>query len=152
MLSFDNDDRTPRLKDPYDRISDLGGETLLHLRAARENIDKACQFRKPGDLTGRIGDIADVGDSVERQQVVFAGAVELNVLDDHEFFVTHIEYRRQDILGILSQTTEHLCVASRHTLRGLAQSIAVGVFPYGDQQLTDRSGDGVSVVLPCRGT
>ena len=68
MLGFDNDDRSPRLKDPHDRISDLGGETLLHLRPAGKNIDKARQFRQSGDLTGRVGDVADVGDSVKRQQ------------------------------------------------------------------------------------
>ena len=152
MLGFDNDDRSARLKDPYDRISDLGGETLLHLRAACENIDKARQFRQSGDLTGRVGDVADVGDSVKRQQMVFAGAVELDVFDDHELLVPHIKHRRQDVFGILSQSTEHLCVTSCHTLRSFAQSIAVGVFSYGDQQLTDRGGDGVSVVLPCRGT
>ena len=47
---------------------DLRGESLLNLEIAGEQLDDADQLGQPQDALG--GDVADVGDAVEGQQVV----------------------------------------------------------------------------------
>src|SRR3954447_10811065 len=49
-------------------VRDLGGQALLHLQGAGEVLDDAGELGQPDDpLTGQV---ADVGDAHERQQVV----------------------------------------------------------------------------------
>ena len=90
-----------------------------------------------------------MGDSVKRQQMVFAGAVELDVFDDHGSSCP--------TSNTVVKTSSDLVATHRTSLRsfvphapGFAQSITVGVFPW-RSAIDDRGGNGVSVTL-CRGT
>ena len=57
-----------------DRVGDLGGEPLLHLRPLRVAVDEAGDLREPGDAAVVAGDVRDVGAAVEREEVVLAVA------------------------------------------------------------------------------
>ena len=68
-----------------------GGEALLHLQAAGEDIDHAGNLGEADDLA--IGDIGDVGLAEEGQQMVLAHGEELDVLDDDHLVVVDVEER-----------------------------------------------------------
>src|ERR1700734_104151 len=70
--------------------------------------------------------------------MMLAGAVHLDVTDQHHLVVLSVEYRREHFLGALPHPGELLGVAPRHPRRGIDQAIAIGVFPDGDQNLADR--------------
>ena len=56
---------TPRgLEDVHQRVRDLGGQPLLHLRAAGEHVDQPGELRQAGDPAVGARDVADVGHSV----------------------------------------------------------------------------------------
>ena len=55
-----------------ERVGDLGGEPLLHLRPAGEALDEPRDLREAGDAAVVAGDVRDVGHAVERGQVVLA--------------------------------------------------------------------------------
>ena len=67
-----------RLEHLLDRLGDLHGEALLHLEPAREHLDEPRDLREPDDAAVR--DVGDVDAPEERQQVVLAEAVEVDVL------------------------------------------------------------------------
>ena len=56
----------------HQRVGDLGGQPLLHLRAAGEHVDQPGQLGQPGDPAVLRRDVADVRDAVEGHQVVLA--------------------------------------------------------------------------------
>ena len=63
-------------------LGDLVGQPLLHLQAAAEGIDDARDLAEADHLRAR--QVGDVALAEERQQVVLAEAVEIDVLhDDH---------------------------------------------------------------------
>src|SRR6056297_589252 len=102
VLGFDHHDGTAGFEDAHQRISHLRGKSLLDLRAAGEYVHQRSEFRESGDLPGLTGQIPHVGDPVERQQVVLAGAVELDVLHEDEFVVADVEGGGQDVVSCLS--------------------------------------------------
>ena len=74
VLALDDDDHAARLQDLHQRVGDLRGQPLLHLRAAGVDVDQPGQLRQAGDLAVGGRDVADVGDADERHQVVLAAA------------------------------------------------------------------------------
>ena len=66
-----------RLEHVHDRVGDLVGEPLLHLEPAGEDVHDAGHLGEAEDLA--VGDVGDVGPAEERQQVVLAQRVELDV-------------------------------------------------------------------------
>ena len=75
---------------------------------------------------------------VERHQVVLAGGVERDVLDQHEFLVVEVEGGGQDLGGVVVQAGKHFHVGLGHPLRGVQETAAIRVladrqqdFPHG---------------------
>ena len=64
-------------------IDNLGGEPLLNLGAACVQLNETGQLAQSGDLAVRAGQVADMGVPVEGEEVMFAGRVEGDVLDQH---------------------------------------------------------------------
>ena len=62
---------------------------FLHLKAARESIDKTGNFAQPDDFS--VGDVSDVALSKKRQQVMLAQRKEIDVFDHHHLAVGHIK-------------------------------------------------------------
>ena len=91
---------TPRgLEDLHQRVGDLGGQPLLHLRALGVDVDQPGQLGQPGDLAALGRDVADVGDAGERHQVVLAHRPELDVADQDHLVVADVEGRGEHVLG-----------------------------------------------------
>ena len=136
MCSHSTTTITPRgSRISHQRVGDLRGQPLLDLGAAGVDVDQPGQLGQAGDLAGVGRDVADVRDAAERDQVVLAGRVDLDVLDQHHLVVAEVEGRRQDVLGPLPQPGEDLLVRTGHPGRRLPQSLAVRVLADRDQQL-----------------
>src|SRR6478735_11051145 len=85
VLGLDHDADAARLERFADPPRDLRREALLDLQAARVQVDDAAELRQPDDALA--GQIADVRDAVERQEVVLAERVEADVAGDDELVV-----------------------------------------------------------------
>ena len=110
---------------------DLRREALLQLKAAGEEVDHACELREPQDaLRGEVG---DVGDAVERQDVVHAQRLERDLTHDDELVVALVvgEGRQVERLG-----REQLGVRVRHPARRLAQALVVEIGTERGEQLS----------------
>lgn len=118
-------------------VGDLAGEAFLDLGSLGEDVDQSRELGQPGDLAVG-GDVGDVGDPGERQQVVLAGAPHLDVTHQHHLVVAEVEGRGQHLAGVLLQTGEHLAVGPGHPAGGVTQAVAVGILPDPDQDLADR--------------
>ena len=70
---------------------DLVGHPFLQLQPAREDIDQARNLAEPDHAAVR--DVGDVALAEERQQVVLAHAVEVDVADDHHLAIIDAEQR-----------------------------------------------------------
>src|SRR4029077_5477353 len=80
VARFDHHSHAGGLDRIHDHPGDLLGQALLQLRPPRVHVDQ------PGQLAyaehPAAGDIADMAAAEERQHVVFAQAVDLDVPDD----------------------------------------------------------------------
>src|SRR5450755_1059491 len=88
VLALDDDDDAARLKNLLDGVRDLGGHPFLHLRPLCVDVDQPSQLRQAGDLAFHIGDVPHMGDPMERHEVVFTRAVDLDVFHDDHLVVT----------------------------------------------------------------
>src|SRR5436305_6222801 len=85
MAGFDDDAHALRLDYLLNTLGDLGGEALLDLQTAGEQLELAGNFAEADDLA--IRDIGDVNFSEEWKHVMFAKAEHLDVFDDDHFVV-----------------------------------------------------------------
>src|SRR5690348_9546405 len=88
-----------------------------------------------------VRDIADVGDADERDQVMFARPVQLDVADDDHLVVVRVEDGGEHVLRALPQPGELLGVGPRDPRRGVAQAVALRVLADREQDLPDRALD-----------
>ena len=109
------------LQQSRQRVGHLSRHPLLDLRPLGEDVDEPGQLGQPGDPAVGRGDVADVRDAVEGHQVVLAGAVDLDVLDQHHLVVAEVEGRGEHVLGVLPQAGEHLGVRPSDPGRRLAR-------------------------------
>ena len=116
-------------------VGDLRGQALLDLRATGEDLDEPGELGQPGDPAVLARDVADVGDAVERHEVVLARAVELDVADDDELVVVDLEGRAEHVLGRHVEAGEDLGVGARDACRRVEQPLAIRVLADGQQQL-----------------
>ena len=102
MLGLEHHPDAERLEGLVDPVGDLAGHPLLHLQVAREQLDDARELRQPDEAVA--GQVADVRDAAERQQVVLAQRAERDVGDDDEFVVVLVvrERRRANGRGLSS--------------------------------------------------
>ncbi len=122
----------------HQRVGDLRGQPFLHLGATGEEVDQAGDLRQAGDPAVLRRDVADVGDAVERHEVVLAGAVDLDVAHDDHLVVVDGEGRLQHALGRRVEAREGLGVGAGDPVRGVAEPLTVGVLTDGDEQLPHR--------------
>ena len=118
------------------RLGDLVGQALLNLQAAREDVDQ------PRDLAQAehpaLRDVGDVALAEERQQVMLAETVEVDVPDDHHLVIIDAEQRvvqRGVDIGRVAarQELERLL----HPLRCIEQSFARRILAQLREQLPD---------------
>ena len=82
VARLDDDDDTLCVEGSLQALAYLGREPFLQLQAAGKGIDKAGQLAETGHAT--VGHIADVDFPEEREYVMFAKRVKLDVFDnDH---------------------------------------------------------------------
>ena len=81
MARFDHHAHALRVDRIHDCLRDLLGQPLLQLQPARVHVDQTRELADAEDRAAR--DVADVAAAEERQHVVLAQAVELDVLHDH---------------------------------------------------------------------
>ncbi len=94
VAGFDDHGHAHGLERFLDAVADLHRQPLLHLQAPGETLDYAGDLRESGDAP--VGDVGHVGLAVERQHVVLAERVELDVLDQHHLLVLLAEHGRAD--------------------------------------------------------
>src|SRR5699024_891733 len=125
----------------HNRFDDLGGQAFLDLGTAGVEVHQAGQFRQPGDLAFLRRDVADVGVSVERDQVVLAHRIKRDVFDQDQLFVRKVKGGAQDFGRVPVQAGKEFAVGPGNPGRGIYQAFAVWVFAHGKQNFTDRSLD-----------
>ena len=91
MRRFHHDGDAERRDLVADRVGDLVGQPLLHLQAAAEDVDEPRNLAEADHLVAR--NVGDVALAEERQQVMLAQAVEVDVLDDHHLAIIDREQR-----------------------------------------------------------
>ena len=98
VLGLDHDADAARVEALVEVVGDLAGEPLLGLDAAGEELHGARELGEPEDPVG--GQVADVGDARERQQVVLAQRADRDVADQHQLVVPgSVVERRQVEVG-----------------------------------------------------
>lgn len=80
MFPLNHDSASPEVR--KQGVRNLGGEPLLQLRSASEDVDGSGQLAEPGHLAWGW-EVGDMGSSEERLEVMFAGAGELDVAQDN---------------------------------------------------------------------
>src|SRR6266852_9124962 len=130
MLSLDDHPRSRSTEPPLaQEVCNLGRETLLDLRPAGKHLHEPCDFADPENPA--LGNVADVSDPMERQEMMFTKACEWDVShDDHLMVVLIIETCFKQLTGILCQAGKQLFVHLGHAPRRAYQPLARGVFAY----------------------
>ena len=132
-----HDDSDPERTDLLpQRFGDLIREPLLYLQPARKHVHEARDLAQSNNLA--LGNVGDVALAEERQQVVLAQAVEVDVLHDQHLVIIDREERvvehRVDIGGItVGQEPKRLL----HSLRRVDQPLTRRVFSQFRQELTN---------------
>ena len=118
-------------------LGDLVRHPLLDLQPPREHVDQARDLAEAHHAA--VGDVGDVALAEERQQVVLAQTVVVDVAHDHHLVVIHGEQRAvEDFVDVGRVAARQ----ERHRLGDadgrLDQPFAVGVFAQVDQELPDQ--------------
>ena len=138
MLGLDHDDHPAGIQLLHQGFGDLAGEPLLNLGPLGVQVHQPGDLRQAGDPAVLAGDVADVGHPVERHQVMLAGGIERDLLDDHHLVVILVEHGVQDALGLGVEPGEHLAVGARDAGRRVLQALSIRVFADRVEQLADR--------------
>jgi len=116
-----------------ERLGDLFRHALLQLEAMRKRAHQAWDLAQPHHFSLR--QIPDVAAAEERQHVVFAKAVETNVLDDDHLVVVLVEHCAGDDVGRVDPiAVRHLAQCARHAIRGRLQTLPGRVFAELDEK------------------
>ena len=135
-----------------DRVGNLVRQALLNLQPAAEHVDEPRDLAEPDHLAAR--NVGDVALAEERQQMVLAQAVEVDVLDDHHLAIIDREQRVvQDFVdvGLVSagQEPERLLDPLRRVDAALRAS---GSSPSSASSFLIRSCIALFYILACRGS
>ena len=127
MHRLDHDADALWLEHVLHRLRDLLGEPLLHLEPAREHVDDARQLGQADDLA--IGDVRDVRASEEREHVVLAQRIELDVAHHDHAAVRFAEHRvAHHVAHVHVVTAREPSQRVGDALRSLFEPLALGVF------------------------
>ncbi|ULA64502.1 MAG: hypothetical protein LZF86_140027 [Nitrospira sp.] len=146
MTGFNDHTNAMRVQFGLEGLRDLHGEPFLHLEPARESIDDARNLAQSDDFLVR--QIPHMHLAEERQHVVLAHAVEIDVFDDDHFIVLNREKCSvQELVDVAVIPLGHKREGLGHSLRRLEQSIAARVLPKRQQLLRD---EGLQYAEICR--
>ena len=95
VLGLDDHADTARREVGLQPVGDLLGQPLLDLRAAGEQLDDPGELRQPEDPLA--GQVADVRDADERQQVVLADRLHRDVAGEHQLVVPLVVGERGEV-------------------------------------------------------
>ena len=150
MLRLDHHGNAAGLQHLVDRGRDLGGQMLLGLQAAREDVGQPRQLRQSHHpLDRRIGDMRP---AVERHHVMLALRGEFDVADQHEIVIAGglaegaVEHLRRALMIALIELVEGLDHAARRIQQALAlagfrrYSRAASAPPLPPRRATDAAG------------
>ena len=129
MLRLDHDQGTARFEHPHQRVRDLAGHPLLHLRPPGVDVNQPRQLGQTGDLALLVRYVGHVGGAEERHQVMLTRAVDLDVADQDQLVVVGVEHGAQHVLRVLGQPGELFRVGTGHPRRGIDQPVPVRVLP-----------------------
>src|SRR3990172_133370 len=132
------DDHPPALgvEPIFDEVGDLLGHALLDLEPPCEHLDDARQLREADHLVAR--DVRHGRLAEEREEVVLAERVELDVLDDHHLGVLDLEDGAvEESIRIDVVTGQELAVHPVDATGGLEQPRAVRILADLAQDLAD---------------
>jgi hypothetical protein len=105
-------------------LGDLLGQPLLDLGPGREMLNQPGQLGQPDDaLAGQVADVREAG---ERQQVMLADGAERDGTGQHQLVVPLVVGERRQPQGPRAQ---QLCVGAGHPGRGLPEILPVEVDP-----------------------
>jgi hypothetical protein len=138
VFALHDDDDPAGFQVTHQGVGYLGGQPLLHLRAPGVHLDKPGELGEAGDTPFYGRNVAHMRHSVERNQVMLAGAVHLDVLDQHHLVVSEVERGGQHVRGALPEPCEGLPVGPGDARRGVPQTVPVRVLTNADQQFSDR--------------
>ena len=117
-----------RLMGVVQRVGDLESQLFLNLQAPREHVGNARQLRQADHLAVRH--IGHMRLAHERQHMVLAQGVQLDILDDDHFVIVGVKH------GLVYDFIERLPVPLGQELEGIRcalrcfqQSIAGNIFP-----------------------
>ena len=96
MFCLHHDGDAVGLETIHERLRDLGRQVFLNLQTARENIDNARHLREADDFPVR--NVGNVGAADEREQMMLAHRVKLDVLNQNNLARVGIENRVVDDL------------------------------------------------------
>ena len=139
VFGLDHDERTRRVEPLHQLVGDLHREPFLHLQPLGEAVDEAGELGQPTDPARLSGYVHDVRLADEGQQVMLADRREGDVSHHHHFVVVDLELPLEMCTGILAVPGEELAKRAGDPRRGLGQSVALGIFADGDEELTDGS-------------
>lgn len=129
-------------------VGDLLRQSLLKLRAAREDIDGSRQLGKPRHAT-LMRQVRHVCLAPERKQVVLARAVEGDPADHHRLMRLVLELRLKMPRSTVGQSRKDIPVGSRNPSRRLLQAVTIRVFSDGQKDFADRPLDPRNVDARC---
>ena len=115
MLGLDHHGHAQRAGDLLHCIGDLAAEVFLNLQTAGVHVDDTRDLRQAQYFAAR--DVRDVRLADERQQVVFAQRVQLDVLDQHHFAVIGAEQ------GTVGDLFERLFITAAEVLHGFGGTL-----------------------------
>ena len=111
-------------------------------------LDDPGDFTEPDDLA--VGKVGDVNDAEERKQVMFAHALEADVLDEHDLVILFAEHFFEMPPRIGAQAAEHLRVHAGHARGRLAEAFAIRILAHGEKDLAHRLFNAWEVRLSAR--
>src|ERR671910_120702 len=145
VLGLDHHHHALGLQRAVDLVRDLDGQLLLDLRPPGVGIDQASELGQPGDLPVVAGDVGHVRPPDEGDEMMFTDARGRDVADHDHLVVAGLEGGGQVRVGLFVQARADLGVHAGDPLRGVAQSLTVGLLAHRLQDLAHRLGDAVEV-------
>src|SRR5687768_6971389 len=137
MRRFHHDRHAQRVDLRANGLRDLAGQPLLNLKPPAEDVDEPRNLAEANDFRAR--NVGDVALAEERQQVVLAQAVEIDVLHDHHLTVIDGEQ------GVVEHFIDIHAVAAREEREGLFDALwcvekplAAWIFSERGQELPDQ--------------
>jgi hypothetical protein len=142
VACVENNERTRRVGAPIERIAHVKPEALLHLRARRDDINKPSNVAEAENSVGR--NVRHMGNSAERQQVVFAHRPKFNIANNDGVVRVDVGGRAglaQASSRIDTDAAIDFVKRVRNPLRGLLESWSIRVLSDSSEYFTHRRGN-----------